>query len=45
MTVPGRPSVGYSLRVKGRLDARWAAWFDGFTLTAQLMGRPSSPAR
>ena len=23
----------YEIRVKGRLDARWAAWFDGMTLT------------
>ena len=23
----------YEIRVKGRLDARWAAWFDGLTLT------------
>jgi hypothetical protein len=26
---PGR----YEVRVKGRLDTRWAAWFDGLTLT------------
>ena len=23
----------YEIRVKGHLDARWAAWFDGMTLT------------
>ena len=23
----------YEIRVKGHLDARWAAWFDGLTLT------------
>ncbi len=23
----------YEIRVKGRLDTRWAAWFDGLTLT------------
>jgi hypothetical protein len=23
----------YEIRVRGRLDARWAAWFDGLTLT------------
>jgi hypothetical protein len=23
----------YEIRLKGRLDARWAAWFDGLTLT------------
>jgi hypothetical protein len=26
---PGR----YEIRVKGRLDTRWAVWFDGLTLT------------
>ena len=26
---PGR----YEIRVEGRLDARWAAWFDGLALT------------
>jgi hypothetical protein len=32
---PGRhPSGGrYEIRLKGHLDARWAAWFDGLTLT------------
>lgn len=32
---PGRqPSRGrYEIRLKGHLDARWAAWFDGLTLT------------
>ena len=28
---PGR----YEIRLKGHLDARWAAWFDGMTLTAR----------
>jgi hypothetical protein len=23
----------YEIRLKGRLDPRWAAWFDGLTLT------------
>ena len=23
----------YEIRLRGRLDARWAAWFDGLTLT------------
>jgi hypothetical protein len=23
----------YEIRLKGRLDARWAAWFDGLSLT------------
>ncbi len=25
----------YEIRLKGRLDARWAAWFDGMTLTRE----------
>jgi len=35
-TVPvGRPDATprYEIRVRGRLPARWAAWFDGMTLT------------
>ena len=24
----------YEIRVKGELDARWQAWFDGMTITA-----------
>jgi hypothetical protein len=27
--IPGR----YEIRLKGHLNARWAAWFDGLTLT------------
>ena len=26
--------VQYEIRVKGHLDRRWEAWFDGLTLTA-----------
>ena len=31
----GRPdsSPRYEIRLQGRLDPRWAAWFDGLTLT------------
>lgn len=25
----------YEIRLKGHLDARWAAWFDGLTLTRE----------
>ena len=28
----------YELRVRGHLDARWAAWFDGLTLTRHSDG-------
>jgi hypothetical protein len=27
-------AVRYEIRLKGHLDARWASWFDGFTLTS-----------
>jgi hypothetical protein len=31
-----RPEAGrYEIRVKGHLDARWAAWFDGLRLAHQ----------
>ena len=28
----------YEIRLEGRLDARWAAWFDGMTLTHESDG-------
>ena len=28
----------YEIRVRGRLDARWAAWFDGLSLTYESDG-------
>lgn len=31
---PGR----YEIRLKGRLEPRWDAWFDGLTLTSQSDG-------
>ena len=31
---PGR----YEIRLKGRLDARWAAWFDGLAVTGDSDG-------
>jgi hypothetical protein len=31
---PGR----YEIRVQGRLESRWAAWFDGMTLTPETDG-------
>ena len=31
---PGR----YEIRLKGHLDRRWAAWFDGLSLTHQSDG-------
>ena len=29
---------GYEIRLKGHLDGRWAAWFDGLSLTHQSDG-------
>jgi hypothetical protein len=31
---PGR----YEIRLKGHLDSRWAAWFDGLSLTSETDG-------
>jgi hypothetical protein len=28
----------YAIRLQGHLDARWAAWFDGLTLTCESDG-------
>ena len=28
----------YEVRVKGRLDTRWSAWFDGLSVTAEEDG-------
>jgi hypothetical protein len=28
----------YEIRIKGQLDARWATWFDGLTLTRRTDG-------
>lgn len=35
---PSDKGPGYELRVEGHLDARWAAWFDGLTLTHETGG-------
>jgi hypothetical protein len=35
----GHTSPGlYEIRVQGRLDPRWATWFDGFALAAEPDG-------
>jgi hypothetical protein len=34
---PHRPGA-YEIRVEGHLDSRWAAWFDGMTMTKQSDG-------
>ena len=35
---PSDKGPGYELRVEGHLDARWAPWFDGLTLTHETDG-------
>ena len=36
-TATGRPHEGswYEIRLQGRLEQRWSAWFDGLTLTTE----------
>lgn len=31
----GQESGWYEIRLRGHLDARWAAWFDGLNLTCE----------
>ncbi len=37
---PGRPPDGswYEIRLSGRLNPRWSAWFDGLSVTAGTDG-------
>jgi hypothetical protein len=36
---PDRPESGrYEIRLTGRLDAHWAAWFDGLTVSQENDG-------
>jgi hypothetical protein len=36
---PGRSEAGrYEIRIKGRLDAHWAAWFDGLSISQDSDG-------
>lgn len=34
---PKQPAV-YQIRIKGRLDRQWAAWFSGLTITHEKDG-------
>lgn len=38
---PSDNGPGYELRLQGHLDARWAVWFDGLTLTHETDGTTS----
>ncbi len=33
MVTPTSNAKDYEIRLKGHLDARWAEWFDGLTIT------------
>ena len=36
---PDRPEAGrYEIRLTGRLDAHWAAWFDGLSVSQETDG-------
>ena len=35
---PSSSPQRYEIRIGGRLDARWATWFDGMTLTRENNG-------
>lgn len=37
-TGSGRSRLAYTLRVAERMDARWADWFDGFTIATDPDG-------
>ena len=37
-SVPRPRQPRYEIRVQGHLDSRWAAWFDGLSLTAEPDG-------
>jgi hypothetical protein len=37
-TGPGHGAGRYAIRVRGHLDPRWAAWFDGMSLTREADG-------
>ena len=38
MDTPSSKPVYYEIRLKGQLDARWAEWFEGLTITLEENG-------
>jgi hypothetical protein len=36
---PGEPPLRYEIRVKGALDSRWSAWFEGLQVTSDESGQ------
>jgi hypothetical protein len=38
-TPPGEPPHRYEIRVRGVLDSRWSAWFEGLQVTSDEAGQ------
>jgi hypothetical protein len=38
-TPPGEPALRYEIRVRGVLDSRWSAWFEGLQVTSDEAGQ------
>jgi hypothetical protein len=36
---PAEPPLRYEIRVRGELDSRWSAWFEGLTVTSDESGQ------
>lgn len=36
---PVEPPVSYEIRVRGLLDGRWSAWFEGLQITSDQAGQ------
>jgi hypothetical protein len=36
---PAQPLLRYEIRVRGVLDSRWSAWFEGLTATSDESGQ------
>jgi hypothetical protein len=36
---PAEPPLRYEIRVRGALDSRWSAWFEGLTVTSDESGQ------
>ena len=35
----GEPALRYEIRVRGALDSRWSAWFEGLQVTSDESGQ------
>lgn len=36
---PAEPPARYEIRVKGELDPRWSAWFEGLQVSSDELGQ------